>query len=124
MKRPGGWELYKAAMEEAATKMDKITENEGLDIEDVMKQNEAIMTKVKFKAFGKSKPISQKALSRRMEDRIKAAQGLDDEEKIRELRRKQYNDMEEEINKLNECIQDEGDCGRVKEVSTGATRSD
>ena len=51
LKKPGGWELYKAAMEEAATKMDKITENEGLDIEDVMKQNEAIMTKVKFKAL-------------------------------------------------------------------------
>ena len=38
-------------------------------------------------------------MNRRLEDRLKAAQGLDDENKIRDLRRKQYDDMEEEINK-------------------------
>ena len=87
-------------MEEAAAKLDEATENEGLSIEEVMKKNDAIMNKVKFQAFGKSKPITKKALNRRLEDRLRAAQGLDDEEKLKELRRKHYDDMEEEINKL------------------------
>ena len=39
-------------------------------------------------------------MNQRLEDRLKAAQGLDSEELIRALRRKQYDDMEEEINKI------------------------
>ena len=42
----------------------------------------------------------KKAISRRLEDQLRAAQGLDDEDKLRELKRKHYDDMEEEINKL------------------------
>ena len=61
LKKPGGWEIYKAAMEEVATKMVEVTEDESLTIEDVMNKNEAIMNKVKFKAFGKSKPATQKS---------------------------------------------------------------
>ena len=66
-------------MEEVADKMDNVTKDEGLNIEAVMSKHEAIMNKVKFKAFGKSKPATQKALNRRLEDRLKDAQGLDDE---------------------------------------------
>ena len=62
--------------------MDAVTEDEGLNIDEVMNKNEAIMNKVKFKAFGKSKPPAQKSTNRRLEDRMKAAQGLDSEEKI------------------------------------------
>ena len=43
---------------------------------------------------------TKEALNRRLEDRLKAAQGLDDEDKLKELRRKHYEDMEEEINRL------------------------
>ena len=58
------------------------------------------MTKVKFKAFGKSKPMTKKAISRRLEDRLRNVQRLDDADKLRELRRKHYDNMEEEIYKL------------------------
>ena len=52
------------------------------------------------KAFGKSKPTSKKSCEKRLEIRLKAAQGLDGEEEVKELRRRQYNEMEAEINKL------------------------
>ena len=46
------------------------------------------------------KPITLKAEKRRLETRLKAAQGLDDEKKVKDLLRKQYDVMVEEINKL------------------------
>ena len=59
-----------------------------------------------------------------MEDRIKAAQGLDDEEKIRELRRKQYNDMEEEINKLKLAKYGRStNVFKMKEIVAGSRKS-
>ena len=100
LKKPGGWDIYKVALEEVSAKMQEVTKDKDLDIEAVMKKTEAMMNKVKFKAFGKSKPTTEKALSRRLEDRLKAAQGLEDKEKIKELRRRQYDMMEEEINRL------------------------
>ena len=78
LQKPGGWQTYKDAMEEVAAKMNKITEDKDLSIDSVMEKNDAIMNKAKFKAFGKSKPMTEKALGKRLEDRLKAAQRLDD----------------------------------------------
>ena len=64
-----------------------------------------------FKAFGNSKPMTARAEARRLEDKLKAAQGLDSEERVRALMKKQYSSMEEEINKLKE-----GKFGRVTNI--------
>ena len=98
--KPGGWEVYKAAMEEASEKIDNITRDESLEIDEVMTKTDAIMNKVKYKAFGKSKPMTEKAAERRLEVRLKAAQGLDDDDKVKELMKTQYIEMEEMINNL------------------------
>jgi exonuclease III len=109
--KPGGWDTYKAAMEEAAGGLETLVEDENLSEEELVKRFDAVANKVKFKAFGKTKPMTQKAESRRLEVRLKAAQGLDDEECVKELMRKQYDTMEEEINKLKD-----GKFGRVTNV--------
>ena len=103
LKKPGGWEVYKAAMEEASEKIDNVIEDETLTAEEVMDKTDTIMNKVKFKAFGKTKPMTQKTCQTRLEIRLKAAKGLDDDEKVKKLRRKQYSDMEEEINNLKKA---------------------
>ena len=98
--KPGGWEVYKAAMEEASGKIDDITKDESLKMEDVMNKTDAIMNKVKYKAFGNTKPMTVKAVERRLEIRLKAAQGLDEEDKVKELMKTQYIEMEKMINDL------------------------
>ena len=45
-----------------------------------MKKFDAISNKAKFRAFAKTKPTTRKADARRVEDRLKAAHGLDEEE--------------------------------------------
>ena len=101
--KPGGWEVYKAAMEEASEKINNVIEDDTISVEEVMNKTDVIMNKVKFKAFGKTKPMTQKSCRSRLEIRLKAAQGLDTKEKVKELRKKQYNDMEEEINNLKKA---------------------
>ena len=124
LQKPGGWQAYKVAMEDVATRMDTITDNQALDAETIMKKNDAIMNKVKFKVFGKSKQMTKKASERRLEDRLKAAQGLDSEEKVRDLMRKQYNSMEEEINKLKHAKYGRStNVFKMKEIVAGAKKS-
>ena len=55
--------------------------------------------------------MTRKAETRRLADKLKAAQGLDSEERVKALVRKQYDSMEEEINKLKE-----GKFGRVTNI--------
>ena len=69
-----------------------MVEDENLTEEDVVKKLDAITTKAKFRAFG------QKSQARRIEDILKASQGLDDEVSVKELMRKQYDSTESEIN--------------------------
>ena len=102
LNKPGGWELYKLGLEEAAEKMNDIIDDESRSIEEVMKKVDAIMDSVKFQAFGKTKPMTKKAIQRRLEVRLAAAQGLDGQEKVREIMRKQFDQLEDEINKLKE----------------------
>ena len=53
--RPGGWEEYERLTDEAAEKMLEIIEDTTKDIDTVEKEIDKIETKVKFKAFGKTK---------------------------------------------------------------------
>ena len=59
----------------------------------------------------KTKPLTARAEARRLEDRLKAAQGLDSEERVKALVRKQYDSMQEDINKLKE-----GKLGRITNI--------
>ena len=102
LNKPGGWEIYMLEMEVALKKIDKVIDDDTMSIEEVMKKIYAIMDSVKFKAINKTKPMTKKATHRRLEIRLAAAQGLDDQEKVRELMNKQFDQLEEEINKLKE----------------------
>ena len=102
LKKPGGWEIYKFAMEKTSEKMDTIIDDKSMFIEEVMTKVDAIMDNVKFKAFGKTQPMTKKSAQRRLELRLAAAQGMDSEENVRELMRRQYEQLKDEINKLKE----------------------
>ena len=102
LNKPGGWEKYKVTLEEASEKIDTIIDDETLSIEDVMRKVDSKMNNAKFYAFGKTKPITRKASERRLEVRLAAAQGLDGDQKVRDLMRKQFEQLEEEIVKLKD----------------------
>ena len=70
-----------------------------MSIEEVKRKVDALQTKIKFQAFGKIKPATAKAKSRRLEIRKKASTGLDDED-AKKLLSYQSVIIEEEINKL------------------------
>ena len=67
-----------------------------------MKKIYAIINSAKFKTFNKTKPMTKKVAHRRLDIRLAAAQGLDNEEKVRELINKHVDQLEEEINKMKE----------------------
>ena len=103
LNNPGGWEKYMAMSNEISEKMDTITEDKSLTIEEVKKKTDALQTKILFKAFGKSKPVTERANRRRLEEKVKSALGLEnDEVKANDLRRKQSEIIEEQINKIKE----------------------
>ena len=56
MEKPNGWEAFKATTNEFSEKIISIVEYDELNINNVMTKIAAIDTKVKFKAFGKTKP--------------------------------------------------------------------
>ena len=60
-------------MEEATDDLNNVIEDTKLLEEEVMTKFDAITNKIKFKAFGKSKPRTGKAEARGLEVRLKAA---------------------------------------------------
>ena len=60
--KPGGWSTYNAVLEEAAEELEKIVEDKTLSEDEVVKRFDATTTKMKFKAFGKTKPVSKKSV--------------------------------------------------------------
>ena len=97
--KPGGWERYEELSVEAARKIEEVLETEALNSEEIMKKVETIETKLKFKAFGKTKPKTEKKL---------AQNGTKEEE---ELLKEQAKQIEEEILKVKEDRK--GKVGRV-----------
>ena len=57
---PGAWEKYEIITNQIQSKMDKLIENKSLTIEQVKEKIDNLQTKVKFQAFGKSKPVTEK----------------------------------------------------------------
>ena len=64
--KPGGWEDYKTLTKEAEEKIKEVAEDEELDANETMKKVEAIEDKIKFKAFGKTKPETKKKRASKM----------------------------------------------------------
>ena len=90
--------------------MDAIIENKSLSIEEVKKKIDALQTKIKFQAFGKTKPPTAKAKRRGLEKGRKDSTGMDEEE-AKKLLNYQSQVIEDEINKIKAAKQ-----GRVTNV--------
>ena len=103
LSKPGGWEEYKKASDEIASEADKIIEDDKLSNKTVMKKFDCLQNKIKYKSFGKTKPMTKAATERRLEVRLKAATGMDDDAKVKEVMRKQFAEMEDQINNLKHC---------------------
>ena len=98
--KPGGWEDYKRLSNEIAEEADMIIEDKTLSNETVMKRFDKLQSKVKYKAFGKTKFTTKAANKRKLELRLKAAAGLNEDDAVKAVMRKQYDEMEEQINNL------------------------
>ena len=74
-----------------------------MNIEQIDKKLEAIQNKIKYKAFGKTKPATERAKKRRLVNKAKPAQGLDDEEeRARSLLQEQSQLLANKINEIKE----------------------
>ena len=113
LSKPEVWEKHKELAEKAGENMDEIIENKELTIEEVAEKVEKIETKIKFQAFGKTKPPTKRKTSRRLVEISKAASRMEDEEdeKVNKIFKKQSEELEEDINNLNK-----GKFGRVTNV--------
>ena len=80
--------------------MNKVIEDESLDIETVKKKTDTLQTKIKFQAFGKTKHPTGRAKRKRLEDSWKSAQGMDDEKEKEDILHKQSQAIEDAINKI------------------------
>ena len=59
--KPGGWEAFEEAGENQAARIAQIVEDEGYSSEEVMQKVEKVHDKMKWTAFGKTKPRIMKA---------------------------------------------------------------
>ena len=64
---PGGWEIYEILTNQIQSKIDKLIEDKSLTIEQMKEKIDNLQKKVKFQAFGKSKPATEKAKCQRLE---------------------------------------------------------
>ena len=62
--KPGGWKAFEEAGERQASKIVQIVEDEGYSSEEIMDKVEKVNNKMKWTAFGKTKPRTKKALAK------------------------------------------------------------
>ena len=62
--KPGGWEAFEEAGEKQAARIAEIVEDEGYSSEEVMEKVEKVHDKMKWTAFGKTKPRTKQAQAR------------------------------------------------------------
>ena len=106
--KTGGWESYERLTKEAAEKVKRVAEDETLNANEAMEKVEAIVEKIKFNAFGKTKPKTE---------RKKAKNAFLNDSELLESQAKK---IKEEINKVETEVK--GRVGRVykmKKVLTG-----
>ena len=111
--KPGGWEIYKELTDTAAEKIDEVINNDKLVINEVVKKVENIENKVKFKAFGKTRPATKKKAAKKDESG-------NQEEKDMDLLKRQSSKIEEQINLIkSEKLGRVGSIFKMKEVING-----
>ena len=67
LQKPGGWEKYEKLSNESSEDINKLNENDNLIIEELAKKITVIVTKVRFRLFGKTKP-KKKAACKKTEE--------------------------------------------------------
>ena len=97
--KPGGWEAFKEAGEKYAENIADIVEDEGYSCEEMMEKIEDINTKMKWIAFGKTKPRTKTATNK------ETVAETTDELKGKELLTKLSERMEAETLKIKEMKQ-------------------
>ena len=103
--KPEGWKIYKEVTDSVAVKMNEIINNNDLSIEEVVKKVETMENKAKFVAFGKTRSSSKK------KGTMKVDTNLSQEEKDKELLKRQSGKIEEQINLIKS--QKHGRAGNV-----------
>ena len=98
---PEGWKKYQELSDKIAENMNTIIEDESLDIEAVKKRVDALQSKIKFQAFGKTKPSTARDKKQTLEGRHKSAYGMDGEKEKEDILGQQAQAIEDAINKLN-----------------------
>ena len=58
--KPGAWDKYKEISKKVAAQIESIAANEDLEDETVMDKIDKMKTKIKFAAFGKTKPCTER----------------------------------------------------------------
>ena len=96
---PGGWKAFEEAGERQARKIAEIVEDEGYSSEEIMEKVEKVNNKMKYSAFGKTKPRTKKALAKETIDTST------DEEKAKLLSAQEAERMEAEILKIKASTQ-------------------
>ena len=59
--KPGGWEKFRELSDKAANRINEIAADKDLEDDEVMAKVDKIQDKIKFAAFGKSKPQTESA---------------------------------------------------------------
>ena len=60
LKKEGGWDMYRKQSDDKAAKIQDITENNDLPIEDCMKRINSLNNKIKYAAFGKTRKTNSR----------------------------------------------------------------
>ena len=90
-----GWKKFLELQSEVKEKGDAIIADRNLTIDEVDKKLDSIQTKIKFQAFGKTKPRTESYEKRRLEIGHTSSSGMEDEEaRKREILKKQNDIIE------------------------------
>ena len=91
LRKPGGWETYKKLTDDIAEDLEKLVENNDIDIDTIVRRADDIQERVRFKAFGKTKTNFKKLKE------LDKVNEVSDEVEAKELMRKQSDKMEAKI---------------------------
>ena len=116
--KPGGWQKYKDLGNRMADKINMITENEELEAEEVMNKIDKIQAKMKFSAFGKTKPQTDNA--KRNERKV---QGTESKE-AKELLARQSKRMTEAVENMRKAEGRVNKIFKMKTIVAGRKKAD
>ena len=115
--KPGAWDRYKEESNRVAEKIEMIIEDEGFEEEEVMEKIDRIQTKLKFTAFGKTKPQTSKA------KKAVAEMEGSETDMAKELLKRQSKRIEDEVKSARETANGRvGKIYKMKEIIAGSKK--